>query len=80
MAGKMTTSTATNSKEDPRVVKAYAEGAAVGAPTNPHPADTPENVAYAAGLADRITAVAAISSCVAGGQLQNYWPSTHTTT
>ena len=71
MAGKMTAGEATNSKEDFRTSKAYAEGAEVGAPTNPHASGTPENLAYARGLADRITGVSAIDACVAGGENQN---------
>jgi len=71
MAGKFTSGVATNSRPNYRTIKAYAEGAAVGAPTNPHPVGTPENVAYAQGVTDRGVGVSDIASHAAGGQRNN---------
>ena len=71
MAGKFTNGAATNSRPNYRTIKAYAEGAAVGAPANPHVVDTPEYTAYALGVTNRGTGVAAIASHVAGGQRNN---------
>ena len=71
MAGKMRTSETTNSKEDFRLVKAYAEGVeariASAAPVNPHPASTPEYDAWALGMNDITTGAASVDPCVAVG-------------
>ena len=67
MAGKMTAGVPTNSKEDFRRCKAYAEGVearvAATAPVNPHPSGTPEFTSWATGVNDVLSAD--VDGCVA---------------
>lgn len=57
MPGKLKVTGDTKVPNDPMLVKAYCEGralAAAGGSANPHPANSPNNLAFAAGIASWI--------------------------
>ena len=64
MSGKLKVTGDTKTPNDPMIVKAYCEGrstAAAGGSTNPHPAGSPNNAAFAAGLASWIADPAGVA-------------------